>query len=73
MLTADPNGIVAALRPGITLMLLTQPSRPGTPLFLMKTQWPAVMSVFGPMNQPVPIHAELSRATISSEAMARYG
>ena len=73
MLFTEPYGSVAPLRPGITSMLLTQPSRPGTPLFLMNTQWPAVTSVRAPMNHPVPIHVELSRATISSEAWARHG
>jgi hypothetical protein len=32
----------------------------------------AVISVCGPMNQPVPIHIELSAAVISS-AYARHG
>jgi hypothetical protein len=39
----------------------------------MCTTWPAVISVCGPMNQPVPIHIELSAAVISSDACARHG
>ena len=54
-------------------MRLTQPSRPGTPLFLMNTTWPAVIKVCGPMNQPVPIHCELSAAVISKDACTRQG
>ncbi len=73
MLVTAPNGSEAPLRPGMTWMLLTQPSRPGTPLFLMCTTCPAVARVCGPMNQPVPIHWELSAAVMSSEAWARHG
>ena len=68
MLVTDPYGSDAPFLPGITWMLFTHPSRPGTPLFLRNTQWPAVIRVCGPMNHPVPIHIELSAAVMSSDA-----
>ena len=73
VLTTEPNGCCAPLRPGITVMLRTHPSRPATPLFLMNTQCPAVMSVCGPQNQPVPIHWEPSLAVMRSEQCTRHG
>ena len=72
-LDTDPYGSEAPFLPGITWIFFTQPSRPWTPLFLMKTTCPAVISVCGPMNHPVPIHIELSAAVISSDACARHG
>ena len=39
------------LRPGITSITLAQPSKKS----LLNTQWPAVSTVRGPMNHPVPI------------------
>ena len=72
-LATDPYGSDAALRPGITSIRRTQPSRPGTPLFLMYTQCPAVIAVWGPMNQPVPIHRDPSAAVINSDECTRQG
>ena len=65
MLVTEPYGSELPFQPSMTLMLLTHPSRPGTPLFLMNTTCPAVISVCGPMNHPVPIHSEPSAAVMS--------
>jgi len=73
VLVTEPKGRVLPFLPGITWIFFTHPSRPGTPLFLMWTTCPAVINVCGPMNQPVPIHCELSAAVMRSDAWTRQG
>ena len=63
------NGFLSTLRPGTTVIFFAQPpSSTGS-----NTQWPAVITVRGPANQPVPTNAAPVWLSISSAQIMRQG